>query len=103
MMNRTLAVGVLLAAHLMGCGEGSTREAKVPQQTTPAAGETMTPASDPGDVEAAEPTPATATQPAEKVDTVDCSRIDDPAYRKQLEASGIDPDSIDCFENDTGG
>lgn len=31
---------------------------------------------------------------------VDCARIDDPEYRQQVQAAGIDPDSIECNECD---
>jgi hypothetical protein len=78
------------------------REASSPQESAPAAAENGVPASaSPASAEGAEPNPQ--SDPSEKVETVDCARIDDPSYRRQVEASGIDPDSIDCFENDTGG
>jgi hypothetical protein len=73
-----LALGVVLAFGLgAGCGGRSTPE--------------TTPRSD------TEATPEDGAEPG----FVDCARIDDPAYREELMASGLDPDSIDCFEDDT--
>lgn len=78
------------------------REANSPQESAPEAAENGVPASaSPASAEGAEP--SSESDPSEKIETVDCARIDDPSYRKQVEASGIDPDSIDCYENDTAG
>lgn len=79
------------------------REASSPQEPAPAAAENGIPSEGPVPPSAEEAEPSPESAPTENVETVDCSRIDDPSYRKQVEASGIDPDSIDCSENDTGG
>jgi hypothetical protein len=31
-------------------------------------------------------------------DRIDCTRIEDPAYREEVRKAGTDPDSIDCGE-----
>ncbi len=37
----------------------------------------------------------------EKTERIDCDRIHQPAYRQSLTRSGIDPDTIDCFEKES--
>ncbi len=47
----------------------------------------------------AEPTPTPAVDDGQ----VDCERIDDAAYRDELTARGIEPDSIECGEQEDRG
>lgn len=90
-----LTIASMLALGIFSACGGPPEPASAPSTEAPAPTE---PAASSADAPAAE-TPA---QPDEKIDVVDCKRIDDPAYREKVKASGVDPDSIDCGENDTG-
>ncbi|MFW5738851.1 MAG: hypothetical protein ACOC1F_00650 [Myxococcota bacterium] len=99
----TLSIAFSTAA----CG-GATPEPGTPEPEMAPSPEPL-PAPEPpkeADAELAKPAteePATEEPPPEPIDVVDCSRMDDPAYVERVRASGIDPESIDCFEDDTGG
>lgn len=100
-MRTNFVLGTLLVVGVVyGCG-GS--QAPAPAAVQPAPPDSEQPASVADDSPAEDASDLSDPVPAEPVDVVDCSRIDDPDYRLQVEASGIDPDTIDCHENDTGG
>lgn len=90
-----MATGLLVA-----CGGGAAREPNVAEPVV--SEETSAPSSAEPEEASTTAEPVTGTEPVDKIDTIDCSRIDDPEYRRQVEASGIDPESIDCGEDDTG-
>jgi hypothetical protein len=46
------------------------------------------------------PSEAEGSVPAEVAPEVDCSRVDDPGYQAEMEAAGVDLETVDCEECD---